>query len=569
MAAMATPWKHPNSGIYYLRLEVPISLRHIIGKREIKKSLRTTSFSAAKTLFAQKYAEAQQLFSAARQAHTYTIKDVDVLAHRWLVQTTDNFQTEEDLNLWLLKYSEESRYRGREEVAEPDIEKYVEALASSYETQFSVVGESVNKLMLDNAVFLEKGGKLHSRLVERMVRMHVEASKIAHKRHLGDWSRLSRSIHENAQQGISDLPESNLTTDSSTVRADTGKTLDGTIAQFSSYKIECSGWDEKTQRDAEIVFDLLRSYTGIQVDIDAISREQLRAFYSLLHQLPANYSKRRAYKGKGLLAVLRVAKSEHCKPIAAATAKKKMLFVKSLFKFAYQEEWVTKNRAEGLKNPRTNDSKKREALTCSDIKLIFDATAVASRASDYWLPRISLSTGMRANEILQLTAQDVKTVKGIHYININDEVDTDTGKPKKVKRSNSLRKVPVPNVLIASGFIDFVNQCTSNRLFPCVKIGKSGTYTQQYSKRINTLLFKLGVKPPSDSNVKKDFHSFRHTFRAHARQAGISKEMADLIGGWSDQSSASEGDNYGRTFDLFMDQLKAEIDKIDYSGLDF
>jgi len=112
MAAMATPWKHPNSGIYYLRLEVPISLRHIIGKREIKESLRTTSFSAAKSLFAQKYAEAQQLFSAARQAHTYTIKDVDVLAHRWLVQTTDNFQTEEDLNLWLLKYSEESRYGG-------------------------------------------------------------------------------------------------------------------------------------------------------------------------------------------------------------------------------------------------------------------------------------------------------------------------------------------------------------------------------------------------------------------------------------------------------------------------
>ena len=26
MAAMATPWKHPNSGIYYLRLEVPVSL---------------------------------------------------------------------------------------------------------------------------------------------------------------------------------------------------------------------------------------------------------------------------------------------------------------------------------------------------------------------------------------------------------------------------------------------------------------------------------------------------------------------------------------------------------------
>jgi integrase len=317
------------------------------------------------------------------------------------------------------------------------------------------------------------------------------------------------------------------------------------------------------------VFDLLGSYIGVETNIDEISREQLRDFYSLLHQLPANYSKRRAYKGKGLLAVLKVAQADGSKPIAAATAKKKMLFIKSLFKFAYQEEWVTKNRAEGLKSPRSTDPKKREALTCSEINLIFGATALATRASDYWLPRISLATGMRVNEILQLTAKDVKTVEGVHYFDINEEVDIEIGKRKRVKNSNSLRKVPIPHVLIKAGLLDFVDQCRSNRLFPCVEIGTSGTYTQQYSKRVNTLMFKLGVKPPTDSNIKKDFHSFRHTFRAHARQARVSKEMSDLIGGWSDQSNSSEGDNYGRTFDLFMGQLKDAVDMIDYSGVEF
>ena len=379
MAAMATPWKHPNSGIYYLRLEVPVSLRHIIGKREIKKSLRTTSFVAAKALFAQKYAEAQQTFSAARQSNSYTIKDVDVLANRWLVQTTDKFQTDEDLKHWLLTYSEESRYGGREEVAEPDIQKYVDALTGKYQTQCSLVGDSVNKLMLDNAVFLEEGGGLHIRLVQRMLRMHIEASRIAYKRHLGDWSMLPDPINATAEQALTYPLGSKSATESNPVRSNDGRTLKDAISQFSSYKIDCSDWDKKTQRDSEIVFDLLGSYIGIQSDIDDISREQLREFYSLLHQLPANYSKRIAYKGKGLLAVLKVAQAEGSKPIATVTAKKKMLFIKSLFKFAYQEEWVTKNRAEGLKSLRSTGPKKREALTCSEINLIFHATALATR----------------------------------------------------------------------------------------------------------------------------------------------------------------------------------------------
>ena len=54
------------------------------------------------------------------------------------------------------------------------------------------------------------------------------------------------------------------------------------------------------------------------------------------------------------------------------------LFNKSLFKFAYQEEWVTKNRAEGLKSPRSTDPKKREAFTSSEINLIFHATVVVN-----------------------------------------------------------------------------------------------------------------------------------------------------------------------------------------------
>ena len=39
--AMSRPWKHPNSGVYWLRKGVPEDLRTLVGKREEKRSLQT------------------------------------------------------------------------------------------------------------------------------------------------------------------------------------------------------------------------------------------------------------------------------------------------------------------------------------------------------------------------------------------------------------------------------------------------------------------------------------------------------------------------------------------------
>jgi hypothetical protein len=38
---MARPWKHPATGVYWLRKGVPEALREPVGKREEKLSLRT------------------------------------------------------------------------------------------------------------------------------------------------------------------------------------------------------------------------------------------------------------------------------------------------------------------------------------------------------------------------------------------------------------------------------------------------------------------------------------------------------------------------------------------------
>lgn len=67
MALIAQPFRHPDSGIYYLRRRVPDDLRQIIGKTEIRRSLNTRHHQQAKAAFALAYAESERLFNAARQ----------------------------------------------------------------------------------------------------------------------------------------------------------------------------------------------------------------------------------------------------------------------------------------------------------------------------------------------------------------------------------------------------------------------------------------------------------------------------------------------------------------------
>jgi len=50
---MTRPWKHPKTGLYWLRKRVPDELQELVGKREEKFSLRTRNPDEAKRLHAQ------------------------------------------------------------------------------------------------------------------------------------------------------------------------------------------------------------------------------------------------------------------------------------------------------------------------------------------------------------------------------------------------------------------------------------------------------------------------------------------------------------------------------------
>jgi hypothetical protein len=84
--AMARPWKHPKTGIYWLRKRVPDDLRSRLGKQEEKRSLGTRDPDEAKRVHVQALAELEQRWANLR-APARKLENSDL--HRIAVTTCE------------------------------------------------------------------------------------------------------------------------------------------------------------------------------------------------------------------------------------------------------------------------------------------------------------------------------------------------------------------------------------------------------------------------------------------------------------------------------------------------
>src|ERR1700722_18042588 len=93
--AMSRPWKHPSSGVFWLRKGVPKDLRKLVGKREEKRSLQTRDPTEAKRRHAEALAEIEGRWASLRAGpKPLTEREARQMAmpvhDRWLQQNRDN-----------------------------------------------------------------------------------------------------------------------------------------------------------------------------------------------------------------------------------------------------------------------------------------------------------------------------------------------------------------------------------------------------------------------------------------------------------------------------------------------
>lgn len=320
-----------------------------------------------------------------------------------------------------------------------------------------------------------------------------------------------------------------------------------------------SNLKRKSRDNYATIFTFFKQSLGAATPVNNITREDCRNVRDLLLQLPSNAQKH--FPDTKPQDIVKLKAAKNLPKLAPSNVNKYITNLSSLFSWAVVEEYMERNPAKALTvadNVKAAD--KRLPFSAEQLQCIFSQTLhdeKQSKASRFWIPLISLYTGMRLNEICQLEVDDIQTKEGISIIVVSDGERSS----KQLKTEASRRIIPIHPKLIEAGLLEYHKQMKTTlelRLFPEIKMTAKGNYSDAFSKWFARHLIAINVK--TDTNC---FHSFRHNFRDALREAGISRDIAMALGGWSSNGGTEE--IYGSGFSV--QRMHEAIIKIEYDAL--
>ena len=199
--------------------------------------------------------------------------------------------------------------------------------------------------------------------------------------------------------------------------------------------------------------------------------------------------------------------------LAPSTMLKRISDLSTFFRLmAGEAKACISNPTDGLANYRKalkKECKNRNAsyapFTEDHFRTLFSPEVYLSatrRADDFWPPLISATTGLRLSEaVCRKLWQITQDPTGLWYFDIRD-----------AKNDNSERAIPVPQMLIDLGFIEYVqhlHNLNAKHLWPHLNLSTKTAIrnpTKKHSERWAEYMDKRGLSDP-----KLVFHSFRHT----------------------------------------------------------
>jgi integrase len=204
-------------------------------------------------------------------------------------------------------------------------------------------------------------------------------------------------------------------------------------------------------------------------------------------------------------------------------------------------------------------------FTIAELQTLFDAlprdVAPAKHSPETalpWVAAIALYTGMRLEEIAQLTVADVqeRAANGATIWCI----DIHNGGTNKLKNETSARLVPVHSALDRAGLVKYRDAVKSGPLFPGLKARASK------GNKVGARLGELFRKKLVALGLKRDglcFHSFRHNVSTALDVAGVAESDAARILGHAQKTETRGTYSQGPG----LKRLAAVVEEIKYEGL--
>jgi integrase len=532
---------------FFLRVKVPTDLRSIIGKREIRKALRTSDPREALKAVRKASAETDAMFDAVRgkvSAKVAALIPASAVDLERIIR-----QEFHEMEVRRLQRDVEADEYDAEEILE--ILREDEAVLSRrYNEENGSIASTADDLLEKYGFYIDRGSSAYWEFVEQVRRAELE--------------RVRRSIEE--YQGNPREPKFDrlfADIDASKPPSSGGLTLRELIERYQNDPGR-RGLSEKSRMAYRTVFRALRELLGENKRAREITREDCRRVREVLCSLPPNATKR--LPGLTLEQAAAAAKERGWPALHHKTANNYLNYLSALFNWAVKEGHVEKNNAVGLQvAAQQRQTKSRLPFSTEQLNRIFNAPLYVTAAGDigsrdgrFWVPLLSLWTGMRLNECVQLRIDDVAVRDGVDVILIRTDDEGD----KRLKTNASERFVPIHSELTKIGFLTYVanmKRTGEMRLFPELPKGKKGYYSDPFQKWFSRFLVGIGVKTP-----KTSFHSFRHCFRDVLRDADMSTERVRALGGWTSKGGAEEIYGAGHR----ASTLAKEIEKVAYLGLD-
>ncbi|WP_041588363.1 DUF6538 domain-containing protein [Thalassolituus oleivorans] len=530
MSQMPSPFKHPKTSIYYLRVRIPVDLKSAYAPTsEVKKSLKTKDLSLAKARFAVAYAKLQEEFSIKRLTGTektpksvttnkMTLRDIGILADRWLQDELT--ETRRSMSFDHLHAADSDKYLSyHEAIVIPAWEKDQEHLTGL----IRVLGDSIDRTLENSNVVLDRADPLYITLVRVVTEKSAELARIT-------YDNVSVFGNNNTPQ-----PSRNrLSTEIATIST-----------AFDRYKMAqvAAKTDTNKIQDYEPSVNMLIALIG---DLDAreVKKRDISEYMDFLHQLPTRPPK--AIKSLPPQEQAQIAREQGLSTLSPTTVSNKVKHLSAFFAWCVEREYIAENPCTSIKKPKRKPSNSIENdYTKEELEEIFKLPMFTNGeeplradfgAAWFWLPILAYYTGARPKELAQLYRKDLMQSEGIHFIAIRD-IESD----QTLKTPAAQRKIPIHDDLIKLGFIRYIESLSAtSRVFPHLKPDSRGSYSYHLSRRFSERLKTLNEA----LQRKKPLYALRHAFKTSMRDAGVSEDVHDSITG---HSGPSVGRQYGKT----------------------
>ncbi|EHR1014757.1 site-specific integrase [Vibrio alginolyticus] len=305
---------------------------------------------------------------------------------------------------------------------------------------------------------------------------------------------------------------------------------------------------EQYKRHLRISFELL-SFE----DLNDVDRENAERLLLLLYKFPKNPEKNPVLKGYKGIELVEVCEQLSCDVISRRTVKKIVNLLSTFFNWAKNRGHVDENPFHRLKVRQALTTDCRYQFSNDELTRVFEMKDYQKgkylHSYYYWIPLLLRFTGARLNELCQLYKADIVLVNKIWGIRICAK-----NQDQRLKNNSSMRFVPLHHALISRGFLEFVESCTSDRLFNELPL-VNGYFSHYASKWFARRRKDLGL------GRGKDAHSFRHSFIDELKQQEVAIDMVQELVGHSSNSITTSV--YSRSYKPEL--LASAISKIDDS----